>query len=102
MRLPRTSRISSSDLVTRSSPSNSIRPLTMRAAGGSTRMIVSASVLLPEPDFADDPQRLAGIDRERDVVHRAHDARASRRNVMGRELVEFEQRGTRHDQSCRS
>jgi hypothetical protein len=50
IRLPRTWRISASDFCTRSSPSNSIRPPTIRAAGGSTRMIVSASVLLPEPD----------------------------------------------------
>ena len=35
----------------------------MRAAGGSTRRIVSASVLLPEPDFADDPEGLAGMMR---------------------------------------
>ena len=50
MRLPRTRRISVSDLSSRFSPSNIIRPLTMRAAGGSRRRMVSASVLLPEPD----------------------------------------------------
>ena len=50
MRLPRTCRISASDFRTRSSPSNIIWPATMRAAGGSTRRMVSASVLLPEPD----------------------------------------------------
>ena len=50
MRLPRTWRISASDLSSRFSPSNIIRPLTMRAAGGSRRRMVSASVLLPEPD----------------------------------------------------
>jgi hypothetical protein len=48
--LPRISRISASDFVTRSSPLNSIRPPTMRAAGGNTRNNVSARVLLPEPD----------------------------------------------------
>ena len=36
--------------LSRSSPSNIIRPPTMRAAGGSRRRMVSASVLLPEPD----------------------------------------------------
>ena len=50
IRLPRTCRISPSDLRTRSSPSNIIVPLTICAAGGSTRRMVSASVLLPEPD----------------------------------------------------
>ena len=50
IRLPRTRRISASDLSSRFSPSNIMRPCTMRAAGGSRRMMVSASVLLPEPD----------------------------------------------------
>ena len=50
MRLPRTRRISASDFCSRSSPSNSILPLAMRAAGGRRRRMVSASVLLPEPD----------------------------------------------------
>ena len=50
IRLPRTCRISSSDFCTRSSPSNSILPLTIRAAAGRTRKMVRAKVLLPEPD----------------------------------------------------
>ena len=76
IRLPRTSRISSSDFGTRSSPSNSMRPLTMRAAGGSTRMIVSASVLLPEPHSPTIPSVSPAIDGQRHVVDRAHDPRA--------------------------
>ena len=50
IRLPRRRRISRSDLVTRSSPSKRTAPDAMRAAGGSKRMIESASVVLPEPD----------------------------------------------------
>jgi len=50
IRLPRTRRISASDLVSRSSPSNSSRPLVTRAARGNRRRMVSASVVLPEPD----------------------------------------------------
>ena len=50
MRLPRTCRISVSVLRTRSSFSNHIWPLTICAAGGSTRRMLSASVLLPDPD----------------------------------------------------
>jgi hypothetical protein len=50
MRLPRMRRISTSDLARRSSPSKRISPPVMRAAGGSRRWMVSASVLLPEPD----------------------------------------------------
>ena len=50
MRLPRMRRISTSDLPRRSSPSKRISPPVMRAAGGSRRRMVSASVLLPEPD----------------------------------------------------
>ena len=80
----------------RSSPSNSILPLTMRAAGGRMRRIVSANVLLPEPDFADDAQRLAGMDAQRHVVDRAHDPGALRRDVVGREVLQLEQRGGRY------
>ena len=46
----------------RSSPSNSIRPLVMCAAGGSRRRMVRASVLLPEPDSPTMPERLAGVE----------------------------------------
>ena len=49
-RLPRIRRISTSDFLSRSSPSNRISPLTMRAAGGSRRRSDSASVVFPEPD----------------------------------------------------
>ena len=96
MRLPRTRRISASDFCSRSSPSNSILPLAMRAAGGSRRRMVSASVLLPEPDSPTIAQRLAGIDAQRDLVDGAHDPRAPRRDVVGGEIVELEQRAGAH------
>ena len=76
IRLPRTCRISASDLRTRSSPSNIIVPPTICAAGGSTRRMVSASVLLPEPDFPDDAECLAGVDAQRHVIDRAYHAGA--------------------------
>ncbi len=50
MRLPRMARISASDLSRRFSPSKPMDPATIRAAGGRSRMSVSASVVLPEPD----------------------------------------------------
>ena len=50
MRLPRTRRISRSDLVRRSAPSKRTSPSTMRAAVGSRRRRDSASVVLPDPD----------------------------------------------------
>ena len=92
MRLPRTRRISASDLSSRFSPSNIIRPLTMRAAGGSRRRMVSASVLLPEPEFADDAERSAGVQAERHVVHGAHYARALLGDIVGGKVFEREQR----------
>ena len=60
MRLPRTRRISASDFVSRSSPSKRIWPATILAAGGSRRRMVSASVLLPEPDSPTMPSVLPG------------------------------------------
>ena len=92
MRLPRTRRISLSDLSSRFSPSNIIRPLTMRAAGGSRRRMVSASVLLPEPDLADDAERASGAQAERHVVHGAHHAGALLGDVVGGEILERQQR----------
>ena len=50
IRLPRTRRISPRDFVRRSSPSNQISPLTVRAAGGRRRRSERASVVFPEPD----------------------------------------------------
>ena len=50
IRLPRIRRISASDFLSRSAPSKKISPDTMRAAGGSNRRSVSASVVFPEPD----------------------------------------------------
>ncbi len=55
MRLPRMCRISAGDLASRSSPSKRIAPLTIRAAGGSNRRMVRASVVLPEPDSPTTP-----------------------------------------------
>ena len=92
MRLPRTRRISASDLSSRFSPSNIIRPLTMRAAGGSRRRMVSASVLLPEPDSPTIPRVLAGVQAERHVVHGAHHARALLGDIVGGKVFEREQR----------
>ena len=37
-------------------------------------MIDFAVTLLPEPEFADDAQRLAGVQREADAIDRTHDA----------------------------
>ena len=92
MRLPRTWRISASDLSSRSSPSNIIRPLTMRAAGGSRRRIVSASVVLPEPDSPTMPSVSPALQRERDVVDGAHHAGAPLGDVVGRQILERQQR----------
>ena len=83
MRLPRTWRISSSDLSRRFSPSNIMRPLVMRAAAGSRRRMVRASVLLPEPDSPTMPKRLAGLEAQRHLVDRAHHARALLGHVVG-------------------
>ena len=58
MRLPRTRRISASDIASRFSPSKRISPETIFAAGGSRRRMVSASVLLPEPDSPTTPRVL--------------------------------------------
>ena len=63
IRFPRTCRISASDFCSRSSPSSSILPLTIRAAGGRTRMIVRARVLLPEPDSPTIPKVSPGLMR---------------------------------------
>ena len=45
-------------------PRTASRPPTMRAAGGSRRRMVSASVLLPRAGLADDAQRLARVQAE--------------------------------------
>ncbi len=49
-----------------------------RAPGGSSPISASASIVLPGAGFADDAERLALAERERDVVHRAHPAGARR------------------------
>ncbi len=56
------------------------------------RKIVNAKVLLPDPELADNTQGFAGPDRQRNLVDGADDPRALRRDVMGREVLQLEQR----------
>ena len=50
---------------------------------------------LTRTDLADDAEGLAGIDAQRHIVDRADDSGALRRDVMGREVLELEQRRRR-------
>ena len=86
-------------LRTRSSPSNSIRPLTIRRRR-QHRNIVSASVLLPEP-LRRRSQGLAGIEAQRPRRPPAPPG-ASRRHVVRRQILQTQQRLAGHGQSCRS
>ena len=64
-----------SSSFSRSWPSKITSPLSMRPGGeGMSRMIDSAVTLLPEPGLADDGQRLAGGDVERDLIDRRQPA----------------------------
>ena len=51
---------------------------------------------LARTGLADDAQRLAGVDAQRDLVDRAHDPRAPRRDIVGGEVLELEQRAGAH------
>ena len=51
-----------------------ISPPTMRPGRSTMRRIERAVTLLPQPEFADDAQRLAREQIERGAVHRAHGA----------------------------
>ena len=71
--LPRMARMPASSSLKRSWPSKITSPLSMRPGGvGIRRMIDSAVTLLPEPEFADDGDRLAGVDVERHLVDGRH------------------------------
>ena len=59
-----------------------MRPPTIRAAGGSRPTTDRQVVVLPQPDFADDADRLAFVQREADAVDRFDHARAAERDVM--------------------
>ena len=50
MLLPRTCRIAPSSRAARSSPRSSTRPPPMRPGSGTSRMMASAVMLLPQPD----------------------------------------------------
>ena len=97
MRLPRTCRISASVLRARSSFSNQICPPTICAAGGSTRRMLSASVLLPDPDSPTMPIVSPATDAQRHVIHRTHHAGPLRGDVMRGEVVDLQQRPAGHD-----
>ena len=61
-------------------PSNSISP----AVGLIKRSSVRASVDLPQPEFADDAERLAAVHLEAHAVDRAHrPLAAARREMLG-------------------
>ena len=103
MRLPRMRRISPGDLASRSSPSKCIEPLTMWAAVGSSRKMESASVVLPEPDSPTMPSVSPARSVERDLVDRLHRAGSPTRDVVGRQLVELQERAIAHSwRSCGS
>ena len=70
MRLPRMSRICAGDRSSRFLPSNMICPAAMRPGGGTRRITDSDSTDLPQPDFADDAERAAAIDRDVHAIHR--------------------------------
>ena len=55
MRAPRTRRIASASLSSRSSPSRRMRPATICPGGGTSRMIDSDVTLLPQPDSPTSP-----------------------------------------------
>src|SRR3989442_4650462 len=58
---------------------------------------------LPISRLAHDPERLAGVEPERDVVHGGDDPRAARGDVVRGEVPELEQRGVAHSwRSCGS
>ena len=64
MRRPRTSRIPDSGSCSRSRPSSSTLPPTMPPASGSSRMIESAVMDLPQPGLPDQRESLAALDVE--------------------------------------
>ena len=53
-----------------------MRPAVRRTARGSSPMMLSASMLLPQPELADHPERLARLDAE---PHVGQDVRAAKR-----------------------
>ena len=67
---PRRSRISLSDSVSRSTPSNSTAPVTLFAALGQQAHDRQRGHRLAAAGLADQPDRLAGLDGEADAVHR--------------------------------
>ena len=96
IRLPRTCRISASDFC------DQVLALEQHLAADDPRrgrqhaQDGQRQRALARAGFADDAERLAGVDAQRHVVDRAHHARALRRDVMRREVVEFEQRPVCH------
>ena len=88
---PRMSSSFRSASFVRSRPSKRTSPETISAGGFGIRpMIESAVTDLPQPGLADDPERLALLDREADAVDRAHGALA--REEVRAQVVDFEQR----------
>ena len=67
--LPRRRFSSAVERARRSWPRNRTRPLVMAPPGGSRRMIASAVMLLPEPDFADQTDDLTRGDAQVDAAH---------------------------------
>ena len=72
-----------------------MRPLETRAGGFRICSTAFASVLLPQPDSPARPSDLAGRDRERHAVDRAH--RAGGQHVVDREVLEPQQLPRRDD-----
>ena len=74
-----------------------------RAAGGSRPMIARLVIVLPEPDSPTRPSRLAGVDREADVVARRHSRVRPARRDADREVRDLEDRCPEliTDQRCR-
>ena len=63
--LPRMSRMAASSRPSEVDAVERTEPPTMRPGGSATRRIrESAVTLLPQPEFADDGQRLAALERE--------------------------------------
>ena len=60
----------------------------MRPGSETSRISDSAVTLLPQPDFADDGQRLAALQREGDAVDRLDEARA--RVEAGLQVLDLE------------
>ena len=90
MSLPTIRRRLPADRPRRFCPAKVSRSALTRAVQGKSPMTASMSTLLPEPEFADDRDHVALVDREIDPVDRLE--RSAEGRKLDREALDLEQR----------